>query len=206
MFMSTWKDINRSIILASQSPRRRDLLEIFGMPFEVQVTPVKDEARYFTQFPLKQALNNLSIAKASELSSLHPDSLVIGADTVVVCGERILGKPQNREDAFKTLTYLSGKNHEVMTGVSMQCKSTDYLQCSIATTRVVFRTLQEWEIERYLDYGTYTDKAGSYAIQDQGALFVDYIEGCYNNVVGFPTSLVQTMLNRFFFFFLYSYE
>lgn len=195
--MATWKDINRSILLASQSPRRKELFSLFSLPFMVEVKPVKDEAVYFNRFPLKQALRNLSIAKAQIVSDENSSSLVIGADTVVVLDEHILGKPENYDEAFQTLRMLSGKTHQVLTGVALLCKECDYLQCDIATTEVCFRANSDEDIKRYLSYGTYGDKAGSYAIQDQGALMVDYISGCYNNVVGLPTSLLQTMLNRF---------
>lgn len=195
--MGTWKDIKRSILLASQSPRRHELLRLMGMPFNIEVSPVEDESLYFKEFSLETGLKNLAIAKASTVSKENPEHLVIGADTVVVNGNAVLGKPKNREEAFATLQSLSGKTHVVKTGVAFLCSVIDYIHCEIATTEVTFRTLEDWEIDAYLDLKTFSDKAGSYAIQDQGALLIDKISGCYNNVVGFPTSLLITMFNRF---------
>lgn len=195
--MATWKDIKRSIILASQSPRRKELLSLFSLPFSIQVQAVKDEAAFFRNYPLDQALHNLSIAKAQGVADENPSHLVIGADTVIIMDEHILGKPSDYSDAFQTLRSLSGRTHTVMTGVALLCKECDYQHCSVETTKVYFRSNSDEDIKRYLSYGTYTDKAGSYAIQDQGTLLVDYIEGCYNNVVGLPTTLLQSMLNRF---------
>ncbi|NLM41795.1 MAG: septum formation inhibitor Maf [Firmicutes bacterium] len=170
-----------NLILASQSPRRRTLLEQFGFQFQVDVLPV-DEMQ--SGDPLETARAN-AIAKAKPVSIRHPQALVLGADTIVVLDGRILGKPTDAEDAARMLRALSGREHEVTTVVALLRNGQEERVFS-ETTKVQFRRLTEAEIAGYVATGEPLDKAGSYGIQGLGGLLVQSIKGCYYNVVGLP--------------------
>lgn len=177
------------IILASASPRRKELLRQINLDFEVHPAGIEeplDEALA----PAEQA-EQLARAKAEHVAGTHGSALIIGADTLVVHGGRVLGKPETPDQAHTMLRQLGGEGHEVISGVCL-LKTGDYAQIITSTvfhetTHVLFGELDEQDIERYIDTGSPMDKAGAYGIQDDwGALFVRRINGDFYNVVGFP--------------------
>ena len=170
-----------NLILASASPRRKDLLEHFGLKFTVQVLPTEEET---TGEPLTVARNN-ALAKALPVSEQNPSCLVLGADTIVVLDGQILGKPKNQDSASEMLHNLSGRTHEVTTVVAL-LQGGQAVDLFSVTTEVSFRKLKEFEISSYIATGEPFDKAGGYGIQGFGGLLVENIKGCYYNVVGLP--------------------
>ncbi|NLM69789.1 MAG: septum formation inhibitor Maf [Firmicutes bacterium] len=179
------------IILASKSPRRVELLQQFNIKFRVQVANVPEEQR---DSPKQTAISNAS-AKARAVLELFPKSLIIGADTIVVVDQEILGKPRDREDAAKMLRLLSGRKHHVITGVALVTEKVQ--RTFYEETAVFFRTLADYEIRTYLNTGEPFDKAGAYAIQGIGGAFVESISGCYYNVVGLPIPRLLLELRDF---------
>ena len=185
-------DKNTSWVLASSSPRRRDLLKLLCSNFEVFPSQI-DEERQPGESPIQMALR-LAREKAIAVLPSRPRSVIIGADTIVVCDEHILGKPGNMEEARSMLKRLSGRSHEVITGVCVV--KSDVMVVESARTIVRFSPLTDQEIEDYLLTGESFDKAGGYASQGKAARFVEGIEGCYFNVVGLPISLLYRILKR----------
>jgi septum formation protein len=179
------------LILASQSPRRREILESAGIPFTVQVAGVPEQIEA-AETP-RQYVLRLARSKASAVDG----PLVLGADTVVVLDEHILEKPNDAEDARRMLRLLSGRVHSVITGVCLR-KFSDY-QLEACETRVHFAELTAEEIDAYVASGEPMDKAGAYAIQGLASKFIDRIEGDYFNVVGLPVRLVYRMLQDYGF-------
>lgn len=181
------------IILASQSPRRKKLLEQIGLSFEVFPSDVEENS---SQQDPALLVKELALLKAREVSARFQGSLVIGADTIVVHKGEIVGKPENEEEAAEFLTSLSNSTHTVYTGVALvKSDKKGHPESShtfFEQTKVTFSTLDKQDIHTYIKSGNPLDKAGAYGIQDDlGALFVERIEGDYYNVVGFP-------LNRFY--------
>jgi|WetSurMetagenome_2_1015567.scaffolds.fasta_scaffold00072_40 septum formation protein len=181
-----WNNPDRRVILASQSPRRRDILRGLGFTFRTVRPSVKSEAAFLTGRPLKKGLAALALAKAASVAQREPGALVLGADTVVVVDGEAIGKPRGRREAGAMLRRLSGKTHAVHTSVALVCGGSGFSSVSVETTRVRFRKLAEWEIDAYLRLDEHADKAGAYAIQGRAMAFVDGIDGCYYNVVGLP--------------------
>lgn len=184
----------RRYYLASQSPRRRSLLQLIGLQFEVIPSHV-DEESCTEQDPVRHVLQ-LSLAKAAEVARRIDSGLVVGADTIVVLDGEILGKPVDEREAVAMLQRLSGRTHEVYTGFAIVCKPEGLEVTGYEKTSVHFRELQAWEIESYVATGSPMDKAGAYGIQDQSALFADRIEGCFYNVVGFPLTKFYLALSN----------
>lgn len=186
----------RQIILASGSPRRKNLLQQINLPFEVKVSSV-DET-FDPNLPASEVAQELALRKARDIAQQCTNALIIGADTIVVLEDKILGKPVDNREARKMLQRLSGNIHHVLTGVAL-CKVSPQNITDTTTfveqTKVVFGDLNSDEIETYIANGSPLDKAGSYGIQeDFGAVFVKRIEGDYYNVVGFPLhSFYNTM-------------
>lgn len=186
----------KKIILASASPRRQEILKQIGLSFEVKVNPV-DEIIPAGMLP-QQAVCELAYRKAKGVADeLELGDIVIGADTIVVHGNRILGKPMDRADAVDTLRSLSGGDHLVMTGFCVIEAATGRVVQANETTRVFFRRLTDAEINAYVDSGEPMDKAGSYGIQGLGAILVEKIEGCYFNVVGLPVTRLSQVIKDF---------
>lgn len=186
----------KKIILASKSPRRKYLLESINLEFEIIPSNFEEdiEGKTFS----KKFIESLAYEKAKEVADRIDEGLVIGADTVVILGKKILGKPKDKEEAVKMLQSLSGKTHKVITGVAIVDKYEDKTLINSAITKVTFKKLSEREINAYIETGEPMDKAGSYGIQNAiGSLFVDKIDGCYNNVVGLPLNLLAKMLKSF---------
>jgi 23S rRNA (uracil1939-C5)-methyltransferase len=183
------------IVLASASPRRRELMARVGPEFRVFPTDV-DESAIAEKDPLKFAMA-AAVLKAKRGAEIFPEAVVIGADTVVALGLRILGKPAGRDDARAMLRSLSGKRHRVITGLAFYRKADDRLLAGYDLTYVTFRELTEGMIEGYLDQDSFHDKAGAYAVQEIGDAFVARLKGSYDNVVGFPVDKVRCLLGRF---------
>lgn len=178
------------IILASASPRRRELLSRIVNKFEV--IPAKgEECVNLSLFP-EQIVLSLAEAKCDEVFKDNPDALVIGCDTIVVYGGKILGKPKDGKDAEQTLKMLSGKTHYVLTGVCVRCR--DRKLSRYEKTEVKFNRLSEEFIAQYVAGSSPMDKAGSYGIQDDGVVREYY--GSYTNVVGMPVGLVRKMIEE----------
>ena len=175
------------IILASQSPRRREILENLGVNFVCEPSDV-DESVDEGMSP-DEAVKEISRRKALFCLDNHEDDVfVISADTVVVIDGKIIGKPSDAEDAFEILRSLSGRTHEVYTGYTLCTKSKVF--SDICCTKVVFKELSDDEISRYIATKEPLDKAGAYRIQGKGAVFVNEISGDYLNVVGLPVSKI----------------
>lgn len=185
-----------NIYLASGSPRRRELLTQIGVPFCVVASGYAEaDHAGFTSVAAMVEYN--AVGKACGALPLLKPGICIGADTVVALEGRVMGKPRCAADAVAMLLTLSGKTHEVVSGIAL----VDHLGESVVghtTTRVTFRELSIGEIEAYVENGEPLDKAGAYAIQGRGALFVQNISGCYSNVVGLPINLLVSLFSRGF--------
>jgi 23S rRNA (uracil1939-C5)-methyltransferase len=183
------------VVLASASPRRRELMARVVTDFRVFPTDV-DESAIAEKDPLAFAVA-AAVLKARAGAARFPESVVIGADTVVALGLRILGKPADRDDARAMLKALSGRRHRVITGLAFDRQVEDRLLTGYDLTYVTFRELTDEMIDGYLDQGTFLDKAGAYAVQEIGDAFVARMKGDYDNVVGFPVEKVRRLLARF---------
>ena len=179
----------RPLILASGSPRRKEILDTMGLAYTVDVS---DADESFIADPEAMVLE-LSLRKARAVAAKHDDSIILAADTLVF-GAEVLGKPMDEEHAKSMLRQLSGNWHSVYTGVSIIDTYTGAVLSKADVTRVHFVELSEKDIERYVASGESKDKAGSYGIQGMGGMFIDRIEGSYSNVVGLPMALVRSML------------
>ena len=182
-------------ILASASPRRRELLARIVPAFRVVPSRV-DEASVREADPVRFAVA-AALLKAREVGERHPASLILAADTVVSLEGEIFGKPANRAEARATLKKLSGRRHRVITGVALFKKDVGQRLTGYEESLVRFRPLDDRAVERYLDTEDHADKAGSYAIQEVNDAFVEELVGDYDNVVGLPVRLVSEMLGRF---------
>jgi septum formation protein len=181
------------LILASGSPRRRELLAQIGVRFEVDVADI-DEAPEASE--VAQAyVERLALEKARVVAARHTDAVVLGADTSVIIDGEILGKPLDEADAATMLARLAGRTHQVLTAVALVDGERALVRSVI--TQVHFRSLSEKEIQCYVATGESSDKAGSYGIQGFGAILVDAIEGSYSNVVGLPLTETAAMLKEF---------
>ena len=183
------------IVLASQSPRRRELLEQMGIT-GFDIIPAKGEEQMQERTEPGKLVEHLALAKARETAlQVEQSALVIAADTVVVLEGKVLGKPADEDEAFAMLSALAGRTHQVYTGVALMQggRTRSAYEC----TDVTFRPLTEGEIRGYLAAGESMDKAGAYGIQGRGALLVEGIRGDYFNVVGLPVCRLGQMLKRF---------
>ena len=188
--------IPKKLILASGSPRRKHLLRQLRLECDVILSGI-DEDLEPRQDPEKH-VRNLSFQKAAAVARSVPEGIIIGADTIVVLHNRILGKPKTADEAITMLTDLSGNVHEVFTGFTLFEKPSGRTVTEVERTRVKFRTLTPSEIESYVATGSPMDKAGAYGIQDDyGAIFVESIDGCFYNVVGFPLTKFYLTLQQF---------
>ena len=182
------------IILASQSPRRRELLERMGIR-DFEVLPARGEELADPSLPPAELVEELSRRKCAEVAALRPGGLVIGADTVVSIDGQVLGKPRDRAEAERMLRALSGRQHTVYTGVTVLYNGT--AETGSERTSVRFRPLTDGDITRYIATGEPMDKAGAYGIQGYGSVLVEGISGDYYNVMGLPVCRLARMLARF---------
>lgn len=188
----------KKIVLASKSPRRKELLENIGVKFSVIVTDA-DESAVPKDLEPGLYVRELSLIKATEAARYaEKNSYVIGADTVVVYDGQILGKPKDRDDAIKMLTMLSGKDHYVYTGITVTDADTMESVSEYEKTVVSFKELTSKEIEYYTDNYNVLDKAGSYGIQEFAGRFVKGLQGDYFNVVGLPVCRLCLMFSKEF--------
>ncbi len=182
------------IILASASPRREMLLKEAGLKFRVVPSSLSEpEHNHLT--PAEQALYH-AFRKASAVAKKFPDCLVIGADTVVCIGAKLYGKPENMEEARVFLKELSGKTHQVITGVCLKCLKKNWNELFSETTEVDFYDLNDEKIDLYFSRVNPLDKAGAYGIQENGELIVKQIRGPYSNVVGLPIEKLLEKLSK----------
>ncbi len=184
----------KKIVLASGSPRRREILENTGIKFEVHVSDADEGSVDKESLPVGVYVQELALLKASAVCKNCKDALVIGADTVVFSDGSVMGKPKDKEDAKRMLMSLSGKCHSVFTGICVMDTKNARSVCSFAETKVYFKELTESETDAYISTGEAMDKAGAYGIQGLGALLVDRIDGDYLNVVGLPLSKLSKIL------------
>jgi len=187
-------------ILASRSPRRRELLERAGYRFRVVPPPLAEPPGLAPDAAPAQLAEALAYFKARSVHDGHPDRVVLGADTVVARGRRIFGKPADAADARRILSTLSDSRHSVTTGLAVlipvaEPDSRDRLLAS-ETTYVTMRRLGDEEIDAYVRSGEWREKAGAYAIQESADAFVDRLEGSFSNVVGLPMELLERLLNQ----------
>ena len=180
------------LILASGSPRRRELLSEAGLSFQI-ISPDVDELSGDGYSPRDLALTNARL-KCMAVSVVRPESMVIGADTVVTLGGKIYGKPLDLKEAAQNLRNFSGRIHEVLTGVVLSCG--DQRAEFVSTSFVKFRELNELDIEDYLSKVYVLDKAGGYAAQEHRELIIEKFEGDYQNIIGLPVSLVLDQLYK----------
>lgn len=189
------KTMNKPIILASASPRRRELLQQIGLSF--QVAPAHVDERVLAGEQPEMYATRVALDKARAAAKKFSSGIIIAADTVVAIDSVILGKPADAADAERMLSMLSGKMHRVITGLAVMDAGRGKMLTRTARTKVWFRNLSREEIASYVLTGEPLDKAGAYGIQGKGALLTERIDGCYFNVVGLPLVLLNEMLKEF---------
>lgn len=181
------------LILGSQSPRRREVLNYFNIPFK-QISPDYDEeAVPFHGNPVEY-VQILSKGKADSLAPLHPNAFILAADTIVIKGEKIYGKPKDEYEAYRFLTELEGTWHSVFTGLTLHHQGKEFQE--VEETKVLFNQLTEEQMKSYHRDLHFVDKAGGYMIQGAGSLIVKKIDGCYYNVVGLPVNALYSVLRK----------
>ncbi len=181
------------IILASASPRRRDLLSQLGLDFQIMPAEI-DETPRSHETPM-DFVRRMAGTKAEQVAADHPHACVIGADTVVALDHHIFGKPRDQENALAMLTSLQGQTHAVITGFALVAKNREMTVVEAVTTAVTFGTFSDTVLRAYIQTGEPMDKAGAYGIQGIGGFLVHEISGSYSNVVGLPLhAVVQTLL------------
>lgn len=183
------------LILASSSPRRKQILDRIGLKFEI-ISPNINESDLSVKMKPEKYCATLAKMKSTKISKNHPNALVIGADTIVSLDNLILNKPRDHLSAKKMLSMLSGKTHQVHTGICINWKKKDIQHSFNEISQVTFRELDEKEITYYITNFRPYDKAGSYGIQGWSSLFVKDIQGCYDNIVGFPISRIYEELKN----------
>lgn len=184
----------KKIVLASASPRRRQLLDQIGLKFEIKPSTVGETSK--TNLGAKEMAMELAKLKALDVANNEINSIVIGSDTLVFMDE-ILGKPKDEDHAFEILQQLSGKFHYVYTGIAVIDTATDKIIVDYEQTKIKMKRLSAKEIRGYISSGEPMDKAGAYGIQGLGSVFVEKIEGCYFNVVGLPVFKLCSILDKF---------
>jgi septum formation protein len=182
-------------ILASASPRRKEILTRLGLAFRIDPSHTQEPPCRPDETPGPYVIR-IARMKAREAGEKYDSGLVIGADTVVVLGDHLLGKPDSREEARDMLSRLSGRWHDVWSGLCLYDSRKRRSRADAERSRVHFRTLSASDIEWYLDTNEYRDKAGAYAVQGYASLFIDRIEGCYFNIVGFPIAVFERLCRK----------
>jgi len=183
------------IILASQSPRRYELLKMIGLNFKVQPSHVEEIFKDDLS-PVEYALKNAK-KKGRTIAKLAPESIVISADTIVLHKDKILEKPRDESHAREILRRLSGKTHEVITGFGLSLEAKNKFVFDHEITKVTFRNLSQTEISAYINTGEPFDKAGGYGAQGAGSLLINKVDGCFFNVVGLPLANFFVTLHKF---------
>jgi len=176
--------LNAPLILASVSPRRQEMLQSIGLTFKI--IPAHVNEKYLKGESPARHVKRLSRDKATTIARRHPDSWVLGADTIVVIDGMILGKPQNPAQAKKMLNKLSGREHKVFTGFTIAHMASEIYTTRVVQSAVRFKTISAEEMNWYINCDEPYDKAGGYAVQGKGACFIKAIRGSYTNVIGLP--------------------
>lgn len=187
--------MNKKIVLASASPRRKELLKQMGLRFEVIPSSIEENKFDYHMQPEMLACK-LALLKSEQVAKQQKNSLVIGADTIVV-HDKVFGKPEDKKDAYWMLKSLTGKPHQVITGLAVIDSETGDKKVEYEKTVVYMKQISDEEIKAYINTGEPMDKAGAYGIQGLGGLFVEKIDGCFFNVVGLPVSKLYTILKNF---------
>ena len=185
-------DNSYKIILASQSPRRAEILRMIGVSFKVEPSNIHEEINQ--KIKQNEIPINLSKAKAEKISRKYPDKIIIGADTVVVFNKKIFGKPKDKNESKKMLKALSGNSHKVITGVTIMNRKLGAIKTFSETTKVFVQKIPTKQIEFYVNNYNTLDKAGSYGIQEWFSVWIKRINGCYYNVMGLPVSKLYKYL------------
>lgn len=183
-------------VLASKSPRRRQILKDIGLDYTICAEEVDETME--TVLPPDETVRVLSCRKAKAAADKIQDknAMIISADTVVYCKGRILGKPSDDKDAFDMLTFMSGSRHYVYTGITVIYNGKAVTDCEVS--EIVFRDISQKEIEKYIEKGEHRDKAGSYGIQESGGYFVQKVNGDINNIIGLPVNLLRDLIKTNF--------
>ena len=185
-----------NIILASSSPRRKELLNKYNL--NIEIFPADIDEFYDKNHSPEQIAMSLALQKALWVEKYFKKEIIISADTIVVLGDEILNKPIDEKHAFHMLKELSGKEHKVITGLSIIKANTNLKVVDFETTIVRFRSISENKIKRYIDTKEPMDKAGAYGIQGYGEVLIESLNGSYSNVVGLPLGKLDLLLNKFF--------
>ena len=185
-------DNSYKIILASQSPRRAEILRMIGVSFKVESSNIHEEINQ--KIKQNEIAINISKAKAEKISHKYPDKIIIGADTIVVFNKKIFGKPKDKNESKKMLKALSGNCHEVITGVTIMNEKLGVIKTFSETTKVFVQKIPTKQIEFYVNNYNTLDKAGSYGIQEWFSVWIKKINGCYYNVMGLPVSKLHRHL------------
>lgn len=187
--------LSHPLILASSSPRRKEILESVGLQFRVEPSNYQEPLHSDHLSEPVEFAKLLASEKGKEVNSRISDpSYILSADTIGLLGDVVLEKPSDREDAKRMLQVMSGKTHQIITALCLFAPGRDEPYQDVVITKVGFRELSEQEIENYLDVANYSDKAAAYAIQEHAAVFVNHIEGDYFNIVGLPIATVWKRL------------
>lgn len=182
------------IYLASKSPRRSEMLQSLNIPFATISSPYEEKMDDVAGLLPEEIASTLAGFKAYQASLALENGIVVGADTIVVQGDSVLGKPADKDEVISMLRSLSGKRHRVITGISVVHVEKKITLTHSEITHVFFRNLSDKDIDQYIKTGEPFDKAGAYGIQGYASLFVDKIEGCYFNVVGFPVVAFRNLM------------
>lgn len=187
----------RKIILASTSPRRKELLEQIGLQFAIEGSNYEEDLNL--DLEPKELVKHLSLGKAQDVANKHKgeDAVVIGADTVIAFNGKVVGKPHTKERAVEILKSFSGKGHTVLTGFTLVDCKIGKMESLAVETKVFFRDITDEEIEKYVATGEPLDKAGAYALQGKGAILVEKIEGDFSNAIGLPLTSLVIKLKEF---------
>jgi nucleoside triphosphate pyrophosphatase len=183
----------RPLVLASMSPRRRELMTARGYEFETIDPPFEEPDAASPHVPPANHVESLAFFKARSVSKQFPEHVILAADTIAYLHGEIIGKPIDRKDARRILEEMSDSTHEVLTGVALYAPKSGRRRITHDVTRLRLRELSGKEIEAYLDTGEWIGKAGAYGIQDQGDKFVERVDGSFTNVVGLPMELVERL-------------
>ncbi len=187
-----------SLILASKSPRRREILKKIGIPFISYSVRLNETDHYRNS--VRSSVINVSKKKAAAAAEIFTRGLILGVDTVVCFNDKILGKPKNADEAYQFMRMLSGNKHSVLSGISLLNAHNGVSTTSVSTTTVYFNKMCRDDMKRYVDGGEWSDKAGGYAVQGQAALYIRSIVGSYYNVMGLPVDELFKLLKRFSYF------
>ena len=186
----------RILILASKSPRRKEIIADLGIEFIIETADIGDESGFFEEGDFENSIIRLARAKSKPVCEKYPQNPVLSADTIVVADGKVLGKPVDRKDAQLMLKTLSGKSHFVYTAINLVCKEKNFDEVILDKTQVWFRVIEDGELQNYLDRANYADKAGAYGIQNEGKYFVEKINGDYWTVVGLGIVSVIRLLKK----------